>query len=168
MRSKQPKTDESGQSLIELVISLAVAGLVLGAFAFATVTSLRNAQFAKSSAQATKLAQEGLENVRSLRNRDGAIDYTKPDLTHTSKFSDLWGISFNCPGNCYFFFSSSGVLTGGTTTSFEAIPPGFSRQVQIEDVLGASTQKKVTAIVGWSDVNGAHQSRLTTILGRTL
>lgn len=159
---------EKGQSLIELVVSMAIAVLVLGALTFAVIISLRNAQFAKNQAQATKLAQESLENIRSLRDRDGKVDYIKSDLTHTTKFSDLWSIAFSCPGNCYFFFNASAVLTGGSSGTFETILPNFTRQIQIEDASSGSTQKEITAVVRWSDAQGAHESRLNTILGRTL
>lgn len=66
--------NEKGQSLLELVVSIAIAILVLGALTFAIITSLRNASFASNQAQATKLAQEGLENVRSTRDRGGALN----------------------------------------------------------------------------------------------
>lgn len=161
---------KKGQSLMELVIVVAVVVTVVGALVFATIASLRNAQFAKNQAQATKLAQEGLEKIRSLRNRDEAnkVDYTRGDGTHTSKFSDLWSISFTCGAgaNCYFYFNSSGTLVGGTSVNFElptAVPPNFKRQFQIEDNDGG-TQKKVTAKVLWTDFAGEHESKLTTIL----
>ena len=142
---------EKGQSLIELVVSIAIAILVLSSLAFAIITSLRNAGFASSQAQATKLAQEGLERVRSIRDR--------------SNFNDLWTQQLSCSdASCYFKFES-GVLIHVTSGSFEAIPP-FKRQILIEDE--GVDQKKVTAVVEWNDASGRHESRLTTILGKEL
>jgi DNA-binding NarL/FixJ family response regulator len=46
---------------------MGVAIIVVGALTFATIASLRNAQFSQNQAQATKLAQEGLEKVKSLK-----------------------------------------------------------------------------------------------------
>lgn len=156
---------EKGQSLMELVVVVAVAVIVVGALTFATIASLRNAQFAKNQIQVTKLAQEGLEKVRSLRDRDGPVDYIRADSTRTQKFSDLWGITFACPANCYFFFNSQGTLTGGTQTNFEKIEPNFKRQFQIEEE-GSDpvAQKKITTKVLWTDFSGDHESKLTTIL----
>ncbi len=153
---------EKGQSLLEVITAAAVGILVVAALTYATIFSLRNATFAKNSAQATKLAQEGIEKVRTLRDRDGQVRYTKADSSQTTKFSDLWPISLSCPTNCYFYFTATGILLGGTEVNFEQIPPNFKRQFQIENT--GTDQKKVTVIVTWTDFAGPHQSRLTTIL----
>lgn len=155
--------NERGQTLMEVIVASTVGILVVAALTFAVIFSLRNANLAKNQAQATKLAQEGLEKVRSLRDRDGPVDYTKPDSTHTSVFSDLWPISLSCPANCYFYLQGV-TLMGGTSANFENLPPNFTRQVEIED--SASEQKKITVVVRWSDFSGEHQSKLTSILGK--
>lgn len=156
--------DPRGQSLIELVVVVAVIVIVIGALTFATIASLRNANFAKSQAQATKLAQEGLEKVRSLRDRDDPVDYVKADLTHTNKFSDLWGITFSCPSNCYFYFIIGTLVSGN---GFEAVSTDFKRQILIEEEgSDPAKQKKVTVRVVWTDFAGDHESRLTTVLRR--
>lgn len=154
-----------GQTLIEVIVASSVGILVVLALTFAVIFSLRNANLAKNQAQATKLAQEGIERMKSLRDRDGAVDYTRTDLdsTHTSTFQDLWTISFSCPGNCYFYFNGN-TLMGGTSANSETIAPNFQRVVEIEDE--APEQKRISAVVRWSDFAGEHQSRLTTILGK--
>ena len=161
--------NSKGQTLIELVIVVAVIVLVVGALVFATISSIRNATLAKNQSQATKLAQEGLEKVRSLRNRneDGKVDYLNGN-THIYKFSELLrsdseAISFNCSSNCYFRFSSDRLIGVGPTV-FEDISP-FQRQIWIEDEVAANSgQKRVTSYVKWTDFAGEHESRLTTIL----
>lgn len=158
--------NEKGQTLLELIVAIAVAVLVLGSLVFATITSLRNAQLAKNQAQATKLAQEGLEKVRTIRDRDSTVSFTYGEgggAVTATKFSDFWSIYFGCPGNCYFFLNSSGVLTGGSSTSVESVAL-FTRQIIIEDGSDGSTQKKITVLVKWQDAIGTHESRLTTIL----
>ncbi|TSC87428.1 MAG: Uncharacterized protein G01um10147_605 [Microgenomates group bacterium Gr01-1014_7] len=158
-------SNQKGQTLLELIVVMSVAVMVVGALVFATISSLRNAQFAKNQAQATKLAQDGLEKVRSLRDRDteGSVSYQST----TSKFSDLWPIPFTCGagGNCYFHFNSSETIFIGENSS-QSIPP-FQRQFLIEDENGSGmTQKRVTSVVKWTDFSGTHESRLTTILRR--
>lgn len=160
---------QSGQSLMELVVVIAMAIVVISALVFATIASLRNARLAQNQIQATKLAQQGLEKIRGLRDRDGRVEYAIDLSTTTEKFSGLWTVSFSCPDNCYFFFNS-GVLTGGTSSKFETPvdSPDFLRQFQIEDEGEDMTaQKKVTALVKWTDFAGEHESRLTTILRNT-
>lgn len=166
MLSEKGSPSEAGQTLIELVVVVGVLVIVVGALTFATIASIRNAQFSKNQAQATKLAQEGIERVRTLRDRDRAdsISYNDGSLT-AGKFSDLWLITLRCPANCYFYFNPSGVLISATSSNAELISSGtFKRQFQIEDY--ASDQKKVTSVVTWIDFSGSHESRLTTILRR--
>lgn len=163
---------QAGQSLIEVIVAATVGIMVVGALTFATIFSLRNANFAKNSAQATKLAQEGIEKIRTLRDRDGLVIYTSGGVT-VSKFSDLYNpaLSFSCSlniNNCYFYFNVAGTLTGGTSANFDSnITPNFQRQFLIEDA--DPGQKKITALVKWSDfacgaTPNCHESRLTTIL----
>lgn len=172
---------DKGQSLIELVIVISIGAVVVGALVFATISSLRNAQFAKNQAQATKLAQEGLEKVRSLRDRNIPTSIQYPGLTD-ARFSDLWGIDFSCSvpqscptapstcpsGNCYFYFNASNSeLRNATPVNFEEISDSyFKRQFFIEDYVDGTQQKKVTSVVTWTDFSGPHESRLTTILRR--
>ncbi|KKQ78266.1 MAG: hypothetical protein US99_C0027G0005 [Candidatus Daviesbacteria bacterium GW2011_GWF2_38_6] len=92
-----------GQTLIEVIVVAMVGILVVTALTFAVIFSLRNASFAKNQSQATKLAQEGIERVRGLRDRNGAVDYIRADGSHTGNFNDLWVISFSCPANCGWY-----------------------------------------------------------------
>ncbi|MDP3758420.1 MAG: prepilin-type N-terminal cleavage/methylation domain-containing protein, partial [Candidatus Daviesbacteria bacterium] len=155
--------NDKGQSLIEVIVAATVGILVVSALTFTTIFSLRNANLAKNSAQATKLAQEGIEKVRSIRDRDidGKVAYTDAQGNQITKFSQLWIIKCS-QNNCYFYLNSSDVLSKGND-------PGnghFKKQVLIEDDSPADQQKKITVIVTWTDFSGSHESRLTTILRR--
>ena len=59
-----------GTTLIEVLVALAVASIVIAGVTIVSLTSLRNAQFARTSDQATKYAQEGMEVARAIRNAD--------------------------------------------------------------------------------------------------
>ncbi len=157
-------SNQKGQTLLELIVVSAVSIIIIGALVFATISSLRNAQFSKNQAQATKLAQQGIETVRSLRDRNGLVSYNTGS-SFTSQFSDLWPISFSCPtNNCYFNFNSSGGLVGGSSDTSETVSTNFKRQIIIEDEGSGNDAKKVTVTVSWTDFAGPHESRLTTIL----
>lgn len=180
-------SNESGQTLLELVVVVAVSVMVVGALVFATIASIRNAQFAKNQAQATKLAQEAIEKVRTARDRNQCISIenvnswngNNTDCGGTSKES-IWNylINGNCEKQepnlstkCYFKLEPTGRLIniGFSVESFptsqsELIPadkPVFRRAIILSD---DPNGKKVTAIVKWSDFSGEHESRLTTIL----
>lgn len=167
------KPGQTGQSLLEVIIAISVGILVVTALTAATIFSLRNAQFAKNSAQATQLAQEGIDRVRTGRDRNAAITNNFQIGTHTvSSWNDpnLWAyqISPNCTPNCYFNISSSGslqYLTAAASIPLNAEVTGqFKRVVLLSDDAGFASQKTVTVIVQWSDFSGLHESRLSTIL----
>ncbi len=169
--------NQQGYTLVEVVISITVSIMVIVALTFATISSLRNAQLAKRQAQATKYAQEGLERVRSIRDRNDTIT---TNFSGVSTFNDLWSIfmSQNCNGTCFFKFQSStltSVSNATCTTCTEAINDTnnmgvFKRQIQITDQDCSTTvncyqiEKQITSIVTWSDFAGEHQSKLATIL----
>lgn len=153
-----------GQTLIEVIVVITVGLLVVASLTFATLFSLRNAKFSQNQNQATKLAQEGLEKVRSIRDRDpeGQVSYYNSPEDHRIKFSQLWNVNFVCDNNCYFYLAS-GVLTGGTKDNYEIVS-SFERQFKIEDGAPANLEKRVTVIVRWNDSTGIHNSEQTTVL----
>lgn len=163
---------EVGQSLVELIVVVAVIIIVLGALVFATIASIRNASFAKNQAQATKYAQEGLEKVRAGRDRNYAItgNFTISGQTIDNwQDPDLWSnqVSQNC-NPCYFkLVPTTGTMMqhiGQTTTSAEIIGE-FRRAISLSDSASTYTvEKTVTAQVSWTSFSGVHESRLTTIL----
>lgn len=186
--------NERGQSLAEVIIATTVGILVVSALTFATIFSLRNANSAKTASQATKLAQEGIERIRTGRDRNQCIRA----LTNTNVYSwngnnadcnpsppeqSIWDyqITGDCDGpppsgdgrKCYFRVDSNGILTyiGSQiplpTTFTENIQYGsqlFRRVVLLSDDSGYRTQKKVTVVVTWIDFAGTRESKLVTIL----
>lgn len=154
------KAGEAGQSLLELIIVIAVSTMIVGALAFATIFSIRNAQLSKNQSQATKLAQEGIERVRTGRDRNSLVSVLSD--TAVNSWSDtadpIWNYqisgngrcddsSLNPPGKCYFNVDSTGKLTGigfaYTQSSLplqaEGIPsssnPIFKRAILLSDDL---------------------------------
>ena len=157
---------EKGQSLLELIIVVALALMVIAALTFATITSLRNAYLSKSSLQATKFAQEGIEKVRSIRDRDGSV--SAGFNGGTNKFSQLWGIKLYevcIPSPCNFLLDPLNNNLSQNNTAAEDLGDSFKRSVKISDDTSSYQDKKeVTVIVNWVDFSGTHESRLTTYL----
>ena len=170
---------QKGQTLIEVLIALTVGVLILGALVIATVVSIRNAQFSQNQLQASKFAAEGVDLVRTIRNRNLAVESASPTL---NTFIDLWNYSF---GSCEYqsqstcsnlafvgFFKldpNTPKLTRLNTISdvSETLAADFSRFILIEDLPATSdTEKKVTLIVRWTDTSGNHESNVQTILTR--
>lgn len=164
----------SGQSLLEVIVVVAVGVVVVSSLVFATIASLRNAQFAQNQTKATKLAQEGIEKIRSARNRNSTIKgLFSADITWED--TRLWqpnSIADTCTPPCYFRLSSSyelNFLSAGSTDSklpanAEVLDTQFKRAVVLEDDGNSGNSKKITVVVSWTDFAGDHQSRLSTVL----
>lgn len=188
---------EGGQTLLEMVVAMAVVIIVVVALTFTTISSLRNSNYAKNQAQATKYAQEGLEIVRAARDRNQQIisnsglgSVTSWNGTGNNVCSDpqsIWGypIDGNCGNSsigisCYLRIQNNqGVLEYlNAQEKFpddaEAIPPLpdpplFNRAIILsDDPSSTCLRKNVTVIVKWTDYAGDHESRLQTILRNQL
>lgn len=161
--------NEQGQTLIEVIVAATVGILVVTALTFATLFSIRNVNFAKNSAQATKLAQEGIEQVKALRDRNGPVNLTvagSGGTTTITSFSGLWDVNLSYPLRCYFRLDSTGTLVSGTAVDMENISTNFQRRFTIVDDDGRMDRKNVKVEVFWTDATGKHQSVLTTILSQ--
>lgn len=168
------QTKEVGQSLIEVLVVLAVATVVMVALVIVIVVGLKNAQFAQSQAQATKYAQEAIEQVKAIRDRNGRVNFV-PEKT---EFRDLWEIymagesscadALGSPAGCYFTLGAGPSLDVTTYGSSQNIGEGFLRQIVFEDKGSLlppnyKTEKWVTVKVIWKDSSGSHESNLQTI-----
>lgn len=60
---------QKGQSLIEVLVGLVTASLIVGAITAVTISALNNAVYSKNQHLATEYAQQGMEIVRNLRDR---------------------------------------------------------------------------------------------------
>lgn len=67
----------SGQSLLEVVVGIAIATIVLAALLSAITFSLANVQFARNKALATKYAQQSIEWLRAKRGEGWYSLYAK-------------------------------------------------------------------------------------------
>lgn len=157
-----------GQSLLEIVVVLGVTVVIVGGLTVTTVIGLRNSQFSKTQAQATKLAQRALEEVKVIKSQNLTVDWS-PTVT---KWNDLW--DRNLTSDCLPAPVCNFILTVSTPfgLKYQSAPEAlagtdFKRQIMITDEPSYSfTQKRVTALITWSDTTGTHESRLVTILAK--
>lgn len=181
MKHKKNKHKSKGQSLLELVIGLTLLIVIVSVIAIATANGLRSSQHAKNQVQATKLAQDGIEKIRSIRDRLYGICGVPSDITNPNlKFSKLWTETCQTPPGlpqCPYLIKSA--TTGdcpitdpfwlklaNNQTESEAITVDgvtFDRRVLILDS-GSQSSKEVRVTVEWKDTQGVHSSYLTTIL----
>ena len=130
-----------GQSLVEITVAVAIMGMVLTALVFATTVAVKNADFSKTQAQATRYAQEGMEWLRSQRDQDW------------DAFDLRAGAGVYCLNNLVLSWPAG----PGVCAGFD-LDEMFKREV----VLSATMDKIQAAItVSWQGRSGnIHQSEL--------
>lgn len=171
-----------GQSMLELVIALGLLSVVVTILAAATVGGLKNSQFSKNQSQATKLAEEAIEKVRTIKERNSNV--CGPGST--TNWQGLYSIdpAVSCSpvsADCNFSLkTSSDPLPGGCTATVPASADWlnndltgtvkdqikvdstlFERQIRIKN---SGSVKEVTVLVFWTDISGTHNSKLVTVL----
>lgn len=168
------RTNSKGQSLLELVIGLGLITIVISALTILTVAGLRNSQFSKNQLQATKLAQEVLEKVRTVKSSNYEVCLAGQGVAGNpcSYWEDIWSVNFgslpSCTTNCTFVLSSCGAPVHPCLRASAvegAVGTGsFTGLVTVEDE--AVSQKRITSTVYWTDSTGKHSSKIVTIFSK--
>ncbi|MBI2595857.1 hypothetical protein HYW46_03955 [Candidatus Daviesbacteria bacterium] len=170
-------TNQKGQSLLEIAVTAGVVAVVLSALTVVTIIGLRNSQFSRNQTQATKLAQEAMEKVKTIKSRNLAV--CGPYDTNL-QWSNLWSTSCPSVNNaCTYILKDSGTPCTGAPASivwlnYQVLPEtltisgtDFKRQVIVlgeAPLPGVPGQKTVTVLIQWTDTTGTHESRLVTVL----
>lgn len=162
--------NQKGQSLLEVTIAIGIAVLVISALTVTTLIGLRNSQFAQNQVQATKYAQEGLEKVKYMRDKDiciliGGLEYKWKN--GDPLINTIWSYNFPPIPDKTFYLTSVGncQLTADSAPAGEVnLGSKFSRSFILEDMNNNQNQKKIKVQVSWSDAAGSHKSELVTIL----
>lgn len=138
--------NEEGQSLFEVVVSIAVSALIIVALVTLVTNSIRNANFSKNNSLAANFAQEATEWLRGQRDGDIVTFMTNtliPDWC-------LKTLSWSQSGEC----SSTDVIQG-TEFIREAF---FNRTSE-----NGKTLVESGVTVSWEDSQGLHEaSSITT------
>lgn len=130
---------EWGQTLLEVLVALSVGVLVLVAMTAVILSSLSNAQFSKNQNLATLFAQQGMEMVRDLRNKNW------------TSFAAYDG---------FYCLAKDGSLTAGSNCAGN-IDGFFTRQIRFENL--AVDKRRITVTVSFTDSKGEHKSELISI-----
>jgi type II secretory pathway pseudopilin PulG len=169
---------QTGQTLVELVISITLIVLIITAVTILTVNGLKNSQLSRNQVQATKLAQEGIEKMRTLRDSNQTVCGWSTNTTAVSS-TGLWGTV--CPAGCQYSFQFLNGTCGSTavtapwikfTSTPETVSIGgvnFQRTITVTDgkdltnTVNANV-KEITVTVSWKDSSGSHSSKVSSIL----
>ena len=141
-----------GQSLIEVVISISLAAILAISLITTTLVTQRTSQSAKNNTEATKLAQEWVEQLRVFRDRHdfADLDTSKCRLDTSQPNPDNWTLQGPiCPVDVVL----------GTET--------FHRLLIIADTVPFDPNKRaVTILVTWDEPGGQKEVKHETIFSK--
>ncbi len=138
------KLKKQGLSLIEVVIGVGLMGVIMVALVSAVSVSLRNSQVSQNRSRATKYMTEGIEAVRSIRDRDKSVFFALSTAAYylnydTSGLQPIWKLQ----------------------TSPKTTPAlGFTRTIQLERL--SATEMRVTVTIGWQQGSAPYSTKSTT------
>lgn len=173
------KLNSKGQSLLEITITIGLSVLVVTALATVTIKGLSTSQTARLQTEASKYAQEGIDDVRWARDNTGTVCI---DSTHYQWDAKFWSDGECNTGSCNFEIKTDGSSCGAapmgyvtTNPYLDLITSGptfkpisgtvFSREISINAATPSCTyQRQVTSTVKWTDSAGTHQSQVITVL----
>ncbi len=134
--------NQSGQSLVELIIAMGIIVLVISSVVFLVIDSYASGRLSKEITQANFLAEEGMEAIRSIR-----------DNSWDNLSSGTYGLTIS--GNNW-------ILQGSQEDISSQLNEGI-RTIIIEEI--DFDRKKITSQIDWKFVeNRLQQVQLITYL----
>lgn len=139
---------ESGQSLFEVIIAIAVVAVALTALVSLGTNALGNAQFSENQSTGASLTQEALEWVREQRDLNWD-DFVR-DIDVNGETWCLENLSFNSPGEC---------------GSNDLIADRFTREVTLNtDDPNIPQVVEVEVTTSWIESGNQKSSKANTVL----
>jgi len=135
----------SGQSLVEVVVTLAIASLVIVALVFGATIGVRNVQFSRNQSRAMELGRDVSEWLR---------------VEKRVSWSSLWGQGSES-GTTYCF-SGLNFDKSRSCASGDLIDNQFTRQGVLKQI--GSDKLEITITTEWEDASGSHNEEITTYL----
>lgn len=152
--SNRGRPAQRGQTLFELIIAIGIGVIIVTAIVQLVTISVRNASFSKNKNEATRLAQQALEWLRTEKEKDWAVFYSR---TGNPAYWCLPTLAWTA-GQC-----GSGQTISGSTI--------FIRQATLdqENIDGDADNDDIVAVVtvSWTEGGKTHQSTVTTQFGET-
>lgn len=131
----------SGQSLIEMLILIAIVGVALVPLVGLASEAVAKQQFTRQQAQATELTQQQQERLRVYRDRNGY-----------NALSGLSCFSQDCYISDSYGVSAGNQVAGDHTVWFRLAASCPAGRIQS------------TSYAQWKDGSGIHQSKVVTCL----
>lgn len=149
-----------GQSLVEVVVALGVVIALAVALVTTSLVTQRASRTAKNNTQATKLAQQSIEQMRVFRDRKGFVELV--NNTGGCKKLVMPSSDPNPPS------PAPGWSISGSSPCPEQIVQDqttFGRSIVISNDSPSSPNRRVVAVtVTWTDSGGLQTVTSTTVL----
>lgn len=144
----------AGQTLVEVLMVSGLVVMVLTTIVAGVVVSTRNSAFGRDQATGTRIAQEGLEWIRSERDRLGWTAFH----SHIGGGSQTFCLNDTVTGT-YFDDLSAGACGAGDVIPRSNV--NFMREATFTEITGSPAGYEVVVQVDWGD---SHSSTLETQL----
>ncbi len=139
------KDNQSGQSLFEVLVALAISTIIVISLISLVSNSIRNTTFSRNKTLAARYAQEATEWLRGQRDED-------METFKTNTLTIIWCLSdlaWNTPGSC------------ADDNTIE--DTNFIREVTFNSsLLGGKSIIQADVLVTWDDSQGVHEVRSST------
>ncbi len=165
----------AGMTLVELLVSLAVAGVILGAGAVGLVGAVGGLDYARENREATDLLTEVIEGARSedlaaVAVRSDAAGQAElaadPNLTTSGGVRWLDPDGTGPLGVEEVVTSSTGAITPRRQLVRDGTPYTVRTYVT-EPADAAGSERRVVAVVSWQRSQSLHQRRAATVIAAT-
>lgn len=133
---------ESGQTLLEMVVALAIIILLITGVIVAATNSLKTARYSQAKSLSVHYAQEAMEIMRTIRDKSWATF-----STYGGELPKVWCMDKN------------GVLSAAAGTCPFTIDNKYNRTVT---ATWQDPKMKVETLVTWSEGSQNYQTSLTT------
>jgi type II secretory pathway pseudopilin PulG len=158
--------DDSGVTLVEIMIALVIATGVLLSLALATIAGVRGTLLARQNQLAGDMVNQAIERVRALDFADVAMVTGDPTLSSDPRIS---GTSFD-PGTGIaenLVFASVGTLNPHVTTETRNSTE-FTISRYVTQPAGLSTgTRRLTVVVSWTSADGVRERTASTFVTAT-
>jgi len=145
-----------GQSLFEVVFTVAIVALILTGITSVAVVSVRNASFSDNNAQSTRYAQTTTEWLRAERDDDWSAFLTNVGSNSPSFTYCLDSLGWSNPDSCTAAetIGSTIFMRNVSFSCFEFVTGTGFISVVCTDVNVSNIQANIS--VSWVDAQGTH------------
>lgn len=143
-----------GQSMIEVIISVGVAVILAVSLITTSLVTQRSARSARNNAQATKLVQQNLEQVRIFRDRQGFDSLPQDASCYTLGTVD------QDPQNWQFYTTWCSTDPQGEVITLDNT--AFFRKIAVSS--SGADKKLIAVTVSWTESGGTQSVVSQTIL----